>query len=84
MDVLAEEEQIKTPSVDDILAATMKLFHSSDSMAFQLTDLLVTLCNRNKGEDRDRVIPYPVKQLKQCPPWNSQRIIVHCAWFHIL
>ncbi|KAL3508356.1 hypothetical protein ACH5RR_027757 [Cinchona calisaya] len=65
--VLTDEGEIKTPSVDDILGATMKLFHSSDSMAFQLTDLLVTLCNRNKGEDRNRVIPYLVNQLKLCP-----------------
>ncbi|KAL3503633.1 hypothetical protein ACH5RR_038082, partial [Cinchona calisaya] len=67
VDVLAEEGQTKTPPVDNILAATVKLFHSCDSMAFQLTDLLVTLCNRNKGEDRDRVIPYLLKQLKLCP-----------------
>lgn len=67
VDVSTEEGEIRTPSVDDVLAATMKLFHSSDSMAFQLTDLLVTLCNRNKGEERDRVISYLVKQLNLCP-----------------
>nr|XP_027062177.1 E3 ubiquitin-protein ligase UPL1 [Coffea arabica]XP_027064851.1 E3 ubiquitin-protein ligase UPL1-like isoform X2 [Coffea arabica] len=84
VDVLAEEEQIKTPSVDDILAATMKLFHSSDSMAFQLTDLLVTLCNRNKGEDRDQVIPYLVKQLKQCPMEFSKDNSALCMVSHTL
>lgn len=84
VDVLAEEGQIKTPPVDDILAATMKLFHSSDSMAFQLTDLLVTLCNRNKGEDRDRVIPYLVKQLKQCPMEFSKDNSALCMASHTL
>ncbi|KAF5727902.1 E3 ubiquitin-protein ligase UPL1 isoform X1 [Tripterygium wilfordii] len=63
-DVLAEELQTKAPSVDDILAASVKLFQSSDQMAFLLTDLLVTLCNRNKGEDRPRVATYLIQQMK--------------------
>ncbi|GFZ07365.1 LOW protein: E3 ubiquitin ligase-like protein [Actinidia rufa] len=66
MDVLTEVGQTKAPPVDDILAAAMK-FLSSDSMAFVLTDLLVTLCNRNKGEDRQRVMSYLIQQLKLCP-----------------
>ncbi|GFZ12610.1 LOW protein: E3 ubiquitin ligase-like protein [Actinidia rufa] len=66
MDVLTEVGQTKAPPVDDILAAAMK-FLSSDSMAFVLTDLLVTLCNRNKGEDRPRVTSYLTQQLKLCP-----------------
>ncbi|XAR67356.1 Ubiquitin--protein ligase [Bertholletia excelsa] len=62
------EGQTKTPPVDDILAAAMKLFQSSESMAFPLTDLLVTLCNRNKGEDRAKVTTYLIEQLRLCPP----------------
>ncbi|EXB36051.1 E3 ubiquitin-protein ligase UPL1 [Morus notabilis] len=65
VDVLAEEGSVKVPPVDDILAASVRLFQSSDSMAFPLTDLLVTLCNRNKGEDRPKVAAY---LLKLCPP----------------
>ncbi|KAF5728469.1 E3 ubiquitin-protein ligase UPL1 isoform X1 [Tripterygium wilfordii] len=65
-DVMAEELQTKAPPVDDILAASMKLFQSSDQMAFLLTDLLVTLCNRNKGEDRPRVATYLIQQMKVC------------------
>ncbi|CAL5402632.1 unnamed protein product [Camellia sinensis] len=67
MDVLTEERQTKAPPVDDILAAAMKLFQNSDSMAFPLMDLLVTLCNRNKGEDRPKVTSYLIQQLKLCP-----------------
>ncbi|KAL7249065.1 hypothetical protein ACSBR1_011264 [Camellia fascicularis] len=67
MDVLTDEGQIKAPPVDDILSAAMKLFQSSDSVAFPLTDLLVTLCNRSKGEDRPRVMSYLIQQLKLCP-----------------
>ncbi|XP_058209928.1 E3 ubiquitin-protein ligase UPL1-like isoform X2 [Rhododendron vialii] len=67
VDVLTEVGQTKAPPVDDILAAAMKLFQSSDSMAFPLTDLLVTLCNRNKGEDRQTVTSYLIQQLKLCP-----------------
>ncbi|KAL1366395.1 hypothetical protein HN51_014224 [Arachis hypogaea] len=66
-DVLTEEGCVKKPPVDDILAASMKLFQSSDSVAFQLTDLLVTLCSQNKGEDRPKVISYLLQQLKICP-----------------
>lgn len=67
VDVSTEEGQTMAPPVDDILAAVMKLFHCSDSMAFPLTDLLVTLCSRNKGEDRRRVTSYLIQQLKLCP-----------------
>lgn len=66
LDVVGEEGQIKVPPVDDILGASMKLFQSGDSLAFPLTDLLVTLCNRNKGEDRLKVTSYLVQQLKLC------------------
>lgn len=67
MDVPTEDGQAKAPPVDDILAAAVKLFQSSDTMAFPLTDLFVTLCNRNKGEDRPRVTSYLIQQLKLCP-----------------
>lgn len=66
IDVLTEEGSMKKPPVDDILAASVKLFQSSDSVAFQLTDLLVTLCNQNKGNDRPKVISYLLQQLKLC------------------
>ncbi|KEH31409.1 E3 ubiquitin-protein ligase UPL1-like protein [Medicago truncatula] len=67
IDVPIEEGHTKKPPVDDILAASVKLFQSSDSVAFQLSDLLVTLCNQNKGEDRPKVISYLLQQLKLCP-----------------
>ncbi|KAK2383806.1 E3 ubiquitin-protein ligase UPL1 [Trifolium repens] len=67
IDVSTEEGHMKKPPVDDILAASVKLFHSSDSVAFQLSDLLVTLCNQNKGEDRPKVLSYLLQQLKLCP-----------------
>ncbi|KAG8365159.1 hypothetical protein BUALT_Bualt18G0075300 [Buddleja alternifolia] len=66
-DVPTEEGQTKAPPADDILSAAMKLFQGNDSMAFPLTDLLVTLCSRNKGEDRSKVISYLVQQLQLCP-----------------
>ncbi|GKV44584.1 hypothetical protein SLEP1_g51748 [Rubroshorea leprosula] len=67
IDVLADEEHQVELSIDDILSVSVKLFQSSDSMAFSLSDLLVTLCNRNKGEDRSRVVSYLIQQLKLCP-----------------
>lgn len=67
MDVLTEDGHVKAPPVDDILASAVKMFQSSDTMAFPLTDLFVTLCNRNKGEDRPRVASYLIQQLKLCP-----------------
>ncbi|KAK1274353.1 E3 ubiquitin-protein ligase UPL1 [Acorus gramineus] len=57
---------VAVPPVDDILAASMRLFQCGDSMAFPLTDLLVTLCNRNKGEDRQKVALFLIQQLKLC------------------
>ncbi|XP_065862675.1 E3 ubiquitin-protein ligase UPL1-like isoform X2 [Euphorbia lathyris] len=67
IDLLTDEAQTKAPPVDDILAASLKLFQSIDTIAFSLTDLLVTLCNRNKGEDRPKVAFYLIQQLKLCP-----------------
>ncbi|KAG7953992.1 hypothetical protein I3843_12G138000 [Carya illinoinensis] len=67
IDVPTEDGHMKAPPVDDILVASVKLFQSSDTMAFPLTDLFTTLCNRNKGEDRPRVASYLIQQLKLCP-----------------
>ncbi|XP_068643121.1 E3 ubiquitin-protein ligase UPL1-like isoform X2 [Aristolochia californica] len=83
-DVLTEERGAEPPPIDDILAASMKLFQSSDSMAFPLTDLLVTLCNRKKGEDRSRVALYLIQQLKLCPSDFSKDTSALCTISHIL
>lgn len=84
MDVPTEEGLTKVPPVDDILAVLMKLFQSSDTMAFPLTDLLVTISNRNKGEDRSRVVSYLVQQLKLCPLEFSKDTSALCMISHIL
>ncbi|OVA20116.1 Ubiquitin-associated domain/translation elongation factor EF-Ts [Macleaya cordata] len=83
-DVLTEERGTEAPPVDDILASSMKLFQSSESIAFSLTDLLVTLCNRNKGEDRPRVVTYLIQQLKLCPSDFSKDTSMLCTLSHIL
>ncbi|KAI3496711.1 hypothetical protein L1887_39084 [Cichorium endivia] len=83
-DVQTEVAEAKTPPIDDILEATMKLFQSSDSMAFPLTDLLVTFCNRNKGEDRPKVISYLIQQLKLCPLEASKETSTLCMISHTL
>lgn len=62
---IAEEKGVFVLPLDDILTVSTKLFRSSDStMAFPLTDLLVTLCNRNKGEYCKRVVLYLFEQLR--------------------
>ncbi|XP_025799931.1 E3 ubiquitin-protein ligase UPL1-like isoform X2 [Panicum hallii] len=62
----AEEKSVFVLPLDDILTVSTKLFCSSDSaMTFPLTDLLVTLCNRNKGEYRQRVVLYLFEQLRR-------------------
>ncbi|KAI5605065.1 hypothetical protein POPTR_001G368600v4 [Populus trichocarpa] len=84
IDALTEEGQMKVPPIEDILAASVKLFQSSDTMAFSLTDLLVTLCNRNKGEDRLKVASYLIEQLKLCPLDFSKDSSALCMISHIL
>nr|XP_043627768.1 E3 ubiquitin-protein ligase UPL1-like [Erigeron canadensis] len=85
-DVETEVAEVRTPMppIDDILAATMKLFQSSDLMAFPLTDLLVTFCSRNKGEDRLRVISFLIQQLKLCPLEASKETSTLCMVSHTL
>ncbi|KAM7466704.1 hypothetical protein LguiB_014266 [Lonicera macranthoides] len=53
-------------------------------MAFPLTDLLATLCNRNKGEDRARVVSYLIQQLKLCPLEFSKDTSALCMISHTL
>ena len=84
IDALTEEGQMKVPPIEDILAASVKLCQSSDTMAFSLTDLLVTLCNRNKGEDRLKVASYLIEQLKLCPLDFSKDSSALCMISHIL
>lgn len=84
VEAVTDEGQIKVPPVDDILTATMKLFQCNDSVAFPLTDLLVTLCNRNKAEDRDRVISFLVQQLKLCPMEFTKDSGALCTISHTL
>ncbi|KAJ1697814.1 hypothetical protein LUZ63_006326 [Rhynchospora breviuscula] len=56
------------PPLDDVLSVSVKLFQNyCESVAFSLGGLLVTLCNRNKGESRPKVVSYLVQQLKACP-----------------
>lgn len=84
MNVPGEEGRVKAPPVDDILASSIKLFQSGDTMPFPLTDLLVTLCNRNKGEDRPRVVSYFVQQLKLCFLDFSRDTSQLCMISHII
>ncbi|XP_057529454.1 E3 ubiquitin-protein ligase UPL1 [Amaranthus tricolor] len=84
VDVVEEEGQMKAPPVDDILGTAMKLFHSGDSLAFPLTDLLSTLCNRNKGEDRLKVACYLIQQLKLCSSDLSKEASAISSISHIL
>ncbi|XP_062194138.1 E3 ubiquitin-protein ligase UPL1-like isoform X2 [Phragmites australis] len=67
---IAEDKGVVVLPLDDILTVSTKLFCSSDSMAFPLTDLLVTLCNQNKRENCQRVVLYLFEQLK-CFPSDS-------------
>ncbi|XWS09652.1 hypothetical protein CRYUN_Cryun39dG0007800 [Craigia yunnanensis] len=84
MDVMTEEGRPAEPPIDDILSASVKLFQSSDNMAFSLTDLLVTLCNRNKGEERPRVLSFLIQQLKLCPLDFSKDSSALCMISHIV
>ncbi|PPD95047.1 hypothetical protein GOBAR_DD07921 [Gossypium barbadense] len=84
MDVMTEEGRPTAPPIDDILNASVKLFQSSDNMAFSLTDLLVTLCNRNKGEDRPKVLSFLIQQLRLCPLDFSKDSSALCMISHIV
>lgn len=54
----------EAPLVEYILATSMKLLRCTDLIAFPLTDLIVTLCNQNRGQDRLRVVSHLIQQLK--------------------
>lgn len=81
---VTEEDRIRLPPVGDILEVSTKLFQSCDSMAFPLMDLLLTLCSRNKGEDRLKVTTYLIQQLKHCPMDFSPNTTVLCVISHVL
>ncbi|BFI34167.1 E3 ubiquitin-protein ligase HUWE1 [Marchantia polymorpha subsp. ruderalis] len=71
-EAVVEEEGPQALPVEDMLSTCMNLLQNTDAVAFPLTDLLVTMCNRNKGQDRPRVISYLIQQLKQCKVEESQ------------
>ena len=48
-EVSSEEKPLENPPVEDILTTCMNLLQSTDAIAFSMTDLIVTLCNQNKG-----------------------------------
>lgn len=62
--IFTEDRGADIPPFDEIMSVSIKLFQGSDSMVFPLTDLLVTLCNHNKGEDRPKVVFYFIQQMK--------------------
>ncbi|KAI3769136.1 hypothetical protein L6452_00236 [Arctium lappa] len=76
--------ETKAPPIGDILAVIMKLFRSSDSITFPLTDLLITLCTRDKGEERPKVILYLIQQLKLCSLETPKDTGVLCITSHTL
>ncbi|WOL17494.1 E3 ubiquitin-protein ligase [Canna indica] len=78
------ENKREAPSVDDILAVSVKLFKWSDDVVFSLTDLFLALCCRNKGEDCARVVLYLIQQLKLCPSDFSKDTGALCPISHVL
>eukprot|EP01018_Ginkgo_biloba_P030617 Gb_17424 [translate_table: standard] len=66
-DIDQEEEMVQALSVDEVLSTCMRLLDTKESLAFSLRDLLVTLCTRNDGQDRVKVISFLIEQLKL---WN--------------
>jgi hypothetical protein len=70
-ELVVEHEVSQVPPVEDMLLTCMNLLQNTDAVAFPLTDLLVTMCNRNKGQDRPQVISYLVRQLKSCTAEGS-------------
>ncbi|KAK9005222.1 hypothetical protein V6N11_042666 [Hibiscus sabdariffa] len=84
MDVMTEEGRSAAPPIDDILNASVKLFQNSDNMVFSLTDLLVTLCNHNKGEDCQKVLSFLIQQLKLCSLDFSKDSTALCMISHIV
>jgi E3 ubiquitin-protein ligase HUWE1 len=63
-EVVSQEEGPRAPSIVDMLSTCISLLQKSDVAAFSLADLLVTMCNRNKGRDRLHVVSFLAQQLK--------------------
>lgn len=83
-DSFIEGKRMDVPPIDDILSTSLNLFQNGFAISFPLTDLLVTLCNRNNGEDRQRVVLFLIQKLKITPsdPLNDVGVLSHSS--HIL
>ncbi|KAH9287706.1 hypothetical protein KI387_031823 [Taxus chinensis] len=79
-----EENLVQSPPIDEILSTCVKLLEAKESLAFPLRDLLVTLCTRNDGQDRARVISFLVDQLKLCNDSSGRDNSVLCLTSHVL
>ncbi|KAG0451466.1 hypothetical protein HPP92_026406 [Vanilla planifolia] len=82
--VFIEDKGAEEPPLDEILCVSMKLFQSSNALVHPLTDFLVTVCNRNKGEDRPRVVSYLIQQMKHHTMSFPKDIELLCSISHML
>eukprot|EP00271_Cylindrocystis_brebissonii_P000524 TRINITY_DN1063_c0_g2_i1.p1 TRINITY_DN1063_c0_g2~~TRINITY_DN1063_c0_g2_i1.p1 ORF type:complete len:4539 (-),score=961.90 TRINITY_DN1063_c0_g2_i1:519-13235(-) len=77
-------EAEKEPDVEEILQTVMQLLERSDAVTFPLTDLLLTICSRNKGEERRAVISFFGGQLRRAGSENEQGKHALSAITHVL
>ncbi|XP_020586141.1 E3 ubiquitin-protein ligase UPL1-like isoform X2 [Phalaenopsis equestris] len=82
--VFTEEKGADIPPFDEIMHVSIKLLQGSDSMVFPVADLLLTLCSRNKGKDRGKVLLYFIQQMKNYSTDFSEDIDKLFPMSHIL
>lgn len=54
---------LESPQVEYILATSIKLLQIKDLLEFCLTELIVILCKKNKGQDRLRLVSHITQKL---------------------
>ncbi|KAH7291322.1 hypothetical protein KP509_29G011900 [Ceratopteris richardii] len=71
---VVREEGPQLPPVEIILSTCMKLLQGSQTVVFPIADLMVTMCSRNKGEDRAKIVSYLISQVTLCKIDESESV----------
>lgn len=61
----ADDTKLQVPKPVDLVGRAVAVLEKMPVAAFSITDLLITLCNRNEGEDRGLVLMYLISNLKE-------------------
>jgi E3 ubiquitin-protein ligase HUWE1 len=75
---------MQLPPIDEMLTSFVRLWKMRESLAFPVRDMLVTICSRNDGQYRPKVLRFLIDRVSEIQAKINGRIyflrmlFVHC------